>query len=166
MSTGPVEEQGTILLENLIVRQTGQLSGMIYQVKSNRDQVEAEFHSRWSKTGIILRGKNLKVRNCVFNSAGMYTFYAAGGFVQNCRFERHTTGTNQPYMLVHPKGLIFEDCYKQGDGFGYASSIDESRNLYEARNYIPFDYTNDRECMTLDGGSGGYYGPINPSRVI
>lgn len=63
-------------------------------------------------------------------------------------------------MLVHPKGLIFEDCYKQGDGFGYASSIDESRNLYEARNYIPFDYTNDRECMTLDGGSGGYYGPI------
>ncbi|MGG6549030.1 UNVERIFIED_CONTAM: hypothetical protein NY100_26815, partial [Prevotella sp. 15_C9] len=56
MSTGPVEEQGTILLENLIVRQTGQLSGMIYQVKSNRDQVEAEFHSRWSKTGIILRG--------------------------------------------------------------------------------------------------------------
>lgn len=160
MSTGPVEEQGTILLENLIVRQTGQLSGMIYQVKSNRDQVEAEFHSRWSKTGIILRGKNLKVRNCVFNSAGMYTFYAAGGFVQNCRFERHTTGTNQPYMLVHPKGLIFEDCYKQGDGFGYASSIDESRNLYEARNYIPFDYTNDRECMTLDGGSGGYYGPI------
>ena len=107
----------------------------------NRDQVEAEFHSRWSKTGIILRGKNLKVRNCVFNSAGMYTFYAAGGFVQNCRFERHTTGTNQPYMLVHPKGLIFEDCYKQGDGFGYASSIDESRNLYEARNYIPFDYT-------------------------
>ena len=27
--------------------------------------------------------------------------------------------------------------------------------FYEARDYIPFDYTNDRECMTLDGGSGG-----------
>lgn len=160
MSTGPVEEQGDIILENLIVRQTGQLSGMIYQVKANRDMVDAEMHSRWSKTGIILRGKNLKIRDCIFNLAGMYTFYAAGGFIQNCRFERHTTGVNQPYMLIHPKGLIFEDCYKQGDGFGYASSIDESHNLYEARNFIPFDYTNDRECMTLDGGSGGYYGPI------
>ena len=51
MSTGPVEEQGTILLENLIVRQTGQLSGMIYQVKSNRDQVEAEFHADGAKQG-------------------------------------------------------------------------------------------------------------------
>lgn len=160
LSTGPVEEQGNILLENLIVRQSGQISGMICQNKANRDKVDAEFNSKWSKTGIVLRGKNLKVRDCIFNSAGMYTFYAAGGFIQNCRFERHTTGVNQPYMLVHPKGLVFEDCYKQGDGFGYASSIDESYNLYEARNFIPYDYNNDRECMTLDGGSGGYYGPV------
>ena len=159
-STGPAEEQGHILLENLLVRQTGQLSGMIYQVKSNRDVMEAELHSRWTKTGIVLRGKGLKIRNCTFNTAGMYTFFAAGGFIQNCRFERHTTGVNQPYMLIHPKGLIFEDCYKQGDGFGYAASIDESKNLYEARNFIPFNYTNDRECMTLDGGSGAYYGRI------
>ncbi|MFR8555101.1 MAG: hypothetical protein ACLVEU_17990 [Bacteroides cellulosilyticus] len=43
---------------------------------------------------------------------------------------------------------------------GMLQVLTESRNLYEARNYIPFDYTNDRECMTLDGGSGGYYGPI------
>lgn len=160
LSTGPVEEQGNILLENLIVRQTAQLSGMVYQVKSNRDKVEMEFNKRWNRTGIILKGENLKIRNCIFNTAGMYTFYAAKGFIQNCRFERHTTGVNQPYMLIHPKGLIFEDCYKQGDGFGYASSIDESRNLYEARNYIPYDYTNDRECMTLDGGSGGYFGSV------
>ena len=160
MTSGPAEEQGYVELENLIVRQSGQLSGMVYQVKANRDVVDAELHSRWSRTGIVLRGRGMKIRNCIFNTGGMYTFFAAGGFIQNCRFERHTTGVNQPYMLVHPKGLIFEDCYKQGDGFGYAASIDESRNLYEARNTVPFDYTNDRECMTLDGGSGAYFGPI------
>lgn len=159
-STGPAEEQGNIVLENLILRQTAQLSGMIYQVKNNRDVVDAELHSRWTKTGIILRGENIKVRNCDFNSAGMYTFFAVSGFIQNTKFTRRTTGVNQPYMLVHPKGLIFEDCFKQADGFGYAASIDESRNMYEARNVVPYDYTNDREAMTLDGGSGAYHGKI------
>jgi len=90
----------------------------------------------------------------------MYTFFAVSGFIQHCTFTRRGTGINQPYMLVHPKGLIFEDCYKQGDGYGYAASIDESSNLYEARNVVPFNYTNDREAMTLDGGSGGYAGKI------
>lgn len=160
MTSGPVEDQGYVDLENLIVRQSGQLSGMVYQVKANRDVVDAEFNSRWNRSGIVLRGKGMKIRNCIFNTGGMYTFFAAGGFIQNCRFERNTTGINQSYMLVHPKGLIFEDCYKQGDGFGYAASVDESRNLYEARNTVPFNYTNDRECMTLDGGSGAYSGPI------
>lgn len=159
-STGPAEEQGNIILENLILRQSAQFSGMVYQVKSNRDIVDAEFHSRWSKTGIILRGENIKVRDCDFNTAGMYTFFAVSGFIQNCRFTRYTTGVNQPYMLVHPKGLIFEDCFKQADGYGYAASIDESRNMYEARNIVPFNYTNDREAMTLDGGSGAYSGKI------
>jgi hypothetical protein len=160
LSTGPVSEQGNITLENLIVKQTAQLSGLVYQVKANRDAVDAELNSRWTKTGIILRGENLKIRNCIFNSSGMYTFFAASGFIQNCRFERTTTGVNQPYMLIHPKGLIFEDCYKQGDGYGYAATIDESENLYEARNTIPYNYTNDRECMTFDGGSGAYSGNI------
>ena len=137
LTTGPLNEQGNVVLENILLRQSAQVSGMLYQVKPNRDVVDAELHSRWSKTGIVLRGENLKIRNCIFNSSGMYTFYAATGFIQNCRFERNTTGVNQPYMLVHPKGLIYEDCYKQGDGYGYASSIDESRNLYEARNSIP-----------------------------
>lgn len=160
LSTGPLQEQGHIILENLIVSQTAQLSGMVYQVKSNRDVVDQELNTRWTKTGIILRGEGLKVRDCVFNSSGMYTFYAVSGFIQNCHFDRHNTGVNQPYMLIHPKGLIFEDCLKQGDGYGYASSIDESRNMYEARNVIPFNYTNDREVMTLDGGSGAYNGKI------
>jgi hypothetical protein len=65
---------------------------------------------------------------------------------------------------VHPKGLIFEDCYKHPDGYGYAASIDESHDLYEARNVIPFNYVNDRECMTLDGGSGAYAGHIGNIR--
>ena len=160
MLTGPVNEQGNITLENLIVRQNAELSGKVYQVKALRDIVEAEINSRWTRTGIILRGENLKIRNCEFNSPGMYTFFAASGFIQNCKFERKGTGVNQPYMLVHPKGLIFEDCYKQADGYGYAASIDESYNMYEARNVIPYNYTNDREAMTLDGGSGGYAGPI------
>lgn len=160
MLTGPANEQGNITLENLIVRQSSVLGGMVYQIKANRDIVEAETNSRWTKTGIILRGENLKVRNCDFNSSGMYTFFAASGFIQDCRFERNGTGINQPYMLVHPKGLIFEDCYKHPDGYGYAASIDESRNMYEARNVIPFNYTNDREAMTFDGGSGAYAGKI------
>ena len=160
MLTGPVNEQGNITLENLVVRQSSVLGGMVYQVKVNRDIVEAETNSRWTKTGIILRGENLKVRNCDFNSSGMYTFFAVSGFIQNCKFERNGTGINQPYMLVHPKGLIFEDCYKHPDGYGYAASIDESRNMYEARNVIPFNYTNDREAMTFDGGSGAYAGKI------
>ncbi|WP_198175430.1 glycosyl hydrolase family 28-related protein [Spirosoma telluris] len=158
--TGPPSEQGNITLENLIVRQSAEMSGMLYQIKANRDIVEAEIQSRWSQTGIILRGENIKLRNCDFNSSGMYTFFAVSGFIQHCKFTREGTGINQPYMLIHPKGLIFEDCYKQADGYGYAASIDESRNLYEARNVIPFNYTNDREAMTLDGGSGGYAGPI------
>lgn len=160
MLTGPVAEQGNVTLENLLVRQNAELTGKVYQVKAMRDIVEAEINSRWTRTGIILRGENLKIRNCEFNMPGMYTFFAASGFIQNCRFERKSTGVNQPYMLVHPKGLIFEDCLKQTDGYGYAASIDESRNLYEARNVIPYNYTNDREAMTLDGGSGGYAGNI------
>lgn len=160
MQHGPVSEHHDVTLENLIVRQSAQIGGMVYQEKANRDKVEAELNSRWNKTGIVLRGENLKVRNCDFNSAGMYTFFAVSGFIQHCSFTRRGTGVNQPYMAVHPKGLIFEDCCKQGDGFGYAASIDESRNLYEARNVVPFDYTNDREAMTLDGGSGGYAGNI------
>jgi len=160
MSTGEPKEQGNITLENLVVRQTPQMGGIMYDVKANRDKVEAELKSRWNKSGIILRGQNLKVRNCVFNSIGMYIFSAAGGFIQHCRFERVGTGVNQPYMAVHPKGLIFEDCYKQADGYGYAATIDESHDLYEARNVVPFDYTNDREVMTLDGGGGAYAGKI------
>jgi hypothetical protein len=160
VQNGPLAEQGHVTLENIILRQSAQLSGKIYQKKPSRDSVENEINKRWTKTGIILRGENLKIRNCEFNSSGMYTFSAASGFIQNCKFERRGTGVNQPYMLIHPKGLIFEDCLKQGDGYGYAASIDESYNLYEARNVIPFNYTNDREAMTFDGGSGGYFGPI------
>lgn len=160
MQNGPVQEQGYVTLENLIVRQSAQLGGLLYQVKGNRDTVDAELHSRWAKTGIVLRGPNLKIRHCDFNASGMYTFHSASGFIQNCRFTRVTTGINQPYMVIHPKGLIVEDCYKQADGFGYAATIDESNNLYEARNVIPYDYTNDREVMTFDGGSGAYAGRI------
>lgn len=160
MQNGPESERGYVTLENLVVRQSAEIGGLLYAVKANRDTVEAELNSRWNKTGIVLRGENLKLRNCDFNASGMYTFSAAGGFIQHCRFRREGTGVNQPYMAVHPKGLIFEDCYKQGDGYGYAATIDESHDLYEARNIIPFDYTNDREVMTLDGGSGGYAGKI------
>jgi hypothetical protein len=160
LSTGPVKEQGNITLENLIIRQSAQISGDMYEYESYRDMVDTELNSRWTRTGMVLRGENLKMRNCSFNSSGMYTFSGVSGFIQNCRFERNTTGVNHPYMAVHPKGLIFEDCYKQADGFGYAATIDESHDLYEARNIIPFDYTNDRECMTLDGGSGAYAGKI------
>lgn len=160
MQTGPVGEQGDVTLENLVVRQTAELSGMVYQQKANRDVVEAELNSRWMKTGISLQGENIKLRNCDFNSAGMFHFFAVSGFIQHCRFTRNGTGINQPYMAIHPKGLIFEDCYKQADGYGYAASIDESHDLYEARNTTPFDYTNDREAMTFDGGSGAYFGPV------
>ncbi len=160
MQTGPVPEQGYVTLENLVVRQTAQMGRAMYQVKAKRDSAEAEFNSKWNKTGIILRGPNIKVRNCDFNCSGMYGFSGVGGFIQHCRFQRNSTGTNQSYMVIHPKGLIFEDCYKQADGYGYASTIDESHDLYEARNTIPFDYTNDREVMTLDGGGGAYAGPV------
>ncbi|MCF3111250.1 glycoside hydrolase family 55 protein [Niabella sp. CC-SYL272] len=159
LSTGPVEEQGNILLENLIVRQSGAVSGGMYMVKANRDQMEKEFNSRWNRTGLVLHG-HLQIRNCDFNIAGMYTFSDASGWIRNSKFTRFGTGINQPYMAIHPKGLIFEDCFKTADGYGYAATIDESTNLYEARNHIPYDYTNDRECMTLDGGGGAYTGTI------
>jgi hypothetical protein len=137
-------EQNNVTLENLVVKQT---------LVS-----DAEMDSKWFRTGILLKGNNLKIRNCSFNCGGMYNFGAASGFIQHCRFE--TNGTSKPFMAVHPKGLIFEDCYKQVNGYGYATSIDESNNLYEARNVIPFNYVNDRELMTFDGGSGAYAGPV------
>ncbi|AXY72810.1 hypothetical protein D3H65_01985 [Paraflavitalea soli] len=163
-TTGPVNEMGNVTLENLVIRQTPQMGGQLYALKANRDSVELELNSKWNKTGIILRGQNIKVRNCDFNSTGMYTFAAVSGFIQHTKFQKVTTGVNQPYMAIHPKGLIFEDCYRQGDGFGYAATIDESRDLYEARNITPYDYTNDREVMTLDGGSGAYAGKISGIR--
>ncbi|HVV72890.1 MAG TPA: glycosyl hydrolase family 28-related protein, partial [Verrucomicrobiae bacterium] len=51
MQDGPVEQQGHVTLQNLIVRQSGQLSGMVYQVKANRDIVDSEFNSKWTRTG-------------------------------------------------------------------------------------------------------------------
>jgi hypothetical protein len=136
--------QNNVTLENVVVKQA---------LVS-----DAEMESKWFRTGILLKGDNIKVRNCSFNCGGMYNFVAASGFIQHCRFE--TNGATKPFMAVHPKGLIFEDCYKQVNGYGYATSIDESNNLYEARNVIPFNYINDREMMTLDGGSGAYAGPV------
>ena len=159
MQNGPMEEMGNVLLENLVVRQSAQMSSKMYRTKASRDSVDAELNSRWTKTGIVIRGDNLKVRNCDFNASGMYTV-AGTGFIQHCRFTRNNTGINQPYMTIQSKGLIFEDCYKQADGYAYGATIVESRDLYEARNIIPFDYTNDREVMTLDGGGGAYAGPV------
>jgi hypothetical protein len=158
MQTGPAEEQGNVTLENLLVRQSALTGEPSSRLKANMEAAAAEMDSKWFRTGILLRGNNLKVRNCSFNCGGMYNFVAASGFIQHCRFER--SGSNKTFMAVHPKGLIFEDCYKQVNGYGYATSIDESNNLYEARNVIPFNYVNDREVMTFDGGSGAYAGPV------
>jgi hypothetical protein len=144
MSTGPVDQQGHVVLEDLVVRQ------------EDGDDIDA----KWNKAGIIVRGPGLRVRDCEFNTAGMFSFVAVSGFVQRCRFER-AGKSEKAYMLVHPKGLIFEDCFKQVNGYGYGATIDESHDLYEARNVIPFNYINDREVMTLDGGSGGYFGHIS-----
>tara|TARA_Y100001980_G_C14556834_1_gene350989 strand:+ start:15105 stop:17381 length:2277 start_codon:yes stop_codon:yes gene_type:complete len=160
MQKGDKNGFGHVMLENLIVRQSNHMSGLMSQVKTNRDLVTTEFQMRWSQTGIVLSGENVIIRNCDFNSNGMYSFNAVSGFIQNCKFTRNEVGFTKPFMKVHPKGLIYEDCLKNGKGFGYASSIDESMNLYEARNIIEFDYTNDREVMTYDGGSGAYTGPI------
>ncbi|SEW43785.1 Pectate lyase superfamily protein [Chitinophaga sp. YR573] len=158
MLTGPVPEQGNITLENLVVKQTVEPEVTSFMARANVEAAKAEIDSKWFKTGILLRGSNLKVRNCSFNCSGMYNFVAASGFIQHCRFEKN--GTDKTFMAIHPKGLIFEDCYKQMNGYGYATSIDESNNLYEARNTIPFNYINDREVMTFDGGSGAYAGPV------
>lgn len=133
-------DKGNITMENLSVKQVATLD------------------NKWFRSGLLLKGSNLKVRNCRFNCSGMYNFVAASGFIQKCRFE--TNSTEKTFMAVHPKGLIFEDCYKQSNGYGYATSIDESNNLYEARNEIPYNYINDREVMTFDGGSGAYAGPV------
>jgi hypothetical protein len=178
MQIAPSEEQGNVTLENLIVKQSTLAEAATFQVKANiqasaREQtktntqtvtvqaiqaIATEMDSKWFKTGILLRGNNLKIRNCSFSCNGMYNFVAASGFIQHCRFERGAS--DKTFMAIHPKGLIFEDCYKQVNGYGYATSIDESNNLYEARNTIPFNYINDREVMTFDGGSGAYAGPI------
>jgi hypothetical protein len=151
-------EQGNVILENLVVKQGAPTEAASFRVQANRVAVAAEMDSKWFKTGILLKGENLKVRNCSFSCSGMYNFAAASGFIQHCRFERGES--DKTFMAVHPKGLIFEDCYKQVNGYGYATSIDESNNLYEARNVIPFNYVNDREVMTFDGGSGAYAGPV------
>jgi hypothetical protein len=151
-------EQGNVTLENLVVKQGAPTEAASFRVQANRVAVAAEMDSKWFKTGILLKGENLKVRNCSFSCSGMYNFAAASGFIQHCRFERGES--DKTFMAVHPKGLIFEDCYKQVNGYGYATSIDESNNLYEARNVIPFNYVNDREVMTFDGGSGAYAGPV------
>lgn len=137
---------GHILLERLTVQQ-------------DIGNALAELDSKWNKTGIQLKGTNIRVRDCVFKSAGMFTFVGVSGFIQRCRFEK-TGGSVKTYMKVHPQGLIFEDCFKQTNGYGYGATINESYDLYEARNVTPFNYINDREVMTLDGGSGGYFGKV------
>lgn len=140
MNTG----EGHVILERLLVQQ-------------DIGDALADLDSKWSKTGIQLKGPGIRVRDCVFRSAGMFSFVGVSGFIQRCRFEK-TGGSVRTYMTIHPEGLIFEDCYKQTNGFGYGATIQESYDLYEARNVTPFNYINDREAMTLDGGSGGYFG--------
>jgi len=158
MQKMPSKEQGNVTLENLVVKQTAVVGESSSAIKVNRGAAETEMQSKWFRTGILMRGKNLKIRNCSFNCNGMYNFVAVSGFIQHCKFEK--SGTSRSFMAVHPKGLIFEDCYKQANGYNYAANIDESNNLYEARNVIPFNYINDREVMTTDGGSGAYAGPV------
>ncbi|WP_428329105.1 glycosyl hydrolase family 28-related protein [Mucilaginibacter sp.] len=161
VSGGPLNKQGNITLENLLIRQSTEMSSKVYSTKTYRDALEAELNSKWLSTGIVLSGENVKIRNCDINISGMFNFLGGiSGMIQNCKFTMNQTGVNQPYMITHPKGLIFEDCYKQIIGFGYGSTIDESHDLYEARNIIPYNYVNNRESMTLDGGSGGYSGNI------
>lgn len=143
MNTG----QGHVVLERLVVQQ-------------DIGDALADLDSKWAKTGIQLKGPGIRVRDCVFKSAGMFSFVGVSGFIQRCRFEK-TGGSVKTYMNIHPQGLIFEDCYKQTNGFGYGATIQESYDLYEARNVTPFNYINDREVMTLDGGSGGYYGKVS-----
>lgn len=137
-------EFGHVVLERLLVEQD-----------PGNETVE-----KWNRSGIIVKGPQIRVKDCVFKMGGMYLFDKVSGFIQNCRFEK-TGKSEKPYMLVHPKGLIFEDCFKQVNGYGYGATIDESYDLYEARNVIPFNYINDREFMTFDGGSGGYYGKVS-----
>ncbi|WP_440134491.1 glycosyl hydrolase family 28-related protein [Chitinophaga sancti] len=119
----------------------------------------SELDSKWNKTGIQLKGPGIRLRDCVFKSAGMFSFIGVSGFIQRCRFEK-TGGSLKTYMKIHPQGLIFEDCHKQTNGYGYGATVNESYDLYEARNITPFNYINDREVMTLDGGSGGYFGKV------
>lgn len=137
-------QKGHVILERLLVEQD-----------PGNEAVE-----KWNRSGIIVKGPQIRVRDCVFKIGGMYLFDKVSGFVQRCRFEK-TGKSEKPYMLVHPKGLIFEDCFKQVNGYGYGATVDESYDLYEARNVIPFNYINDREVMTFDGGSGGYYGKVS-----
>ncbi|WP_343670922.1 glycosyl hydrolase family 28-related protein [Chitinophaga sp.] len=138
--------EGHVILERLVIQQ-------------DIGNALAELDSKWNKTGIQLKGPGIRVRDCVFKSAGMFSFVGVSGFIQRCRFEK-TGGSVKTYMKIHPEGLIFEDCYKQTNGYGYGATIDESYDLYEARNSTPFNYINDREVMTLDGGSGGYFGKV------
>lgn len=137
---------GHVILERLVVQQ-------------DIGNALAELDSKWNKTGIQLKGPGIRVRDCIFKSAGMFSFVGVSGFIQRCRFEK-TGGSVKTYMKIHPEGLIFEDCYKQTNGYGYGATIHESYDLYEARNVTPFNYINDREVMTLDGGSGGYFGKV------
>lgn len=137
---------GHIILERLTVQQ-------------DIGNALAELDSKWNKTGIQLKGPGICIRDCVFKTAGMFSFVGVSGFIQRCRFEK-TGGSVKTYMKIHPQGLIFEDCHKQTNGFGYGATINESYDLYEARNITPFNYINDREVMTLDGGSGGYFGKV------
>ncbi|WPV67930.1 glycosyl hydrolase family 28-related protein [Chitinophaga sp. LS1] len=137
---------GHVILERLIVQQ-------------DIGNALAELDSKWNKTGIQLKGHDIRVRDCVFKTAGMFSFVGVSGFIQRCRFEK-AGGSVKTYMKIHPQGLIFEDCYKQTNGYGYGATINESYDLYEARNVTPFNYINDREVMTLDGGSGGYFGKV------
>lgn len=143
MNTG----DGHVILERVVVQQ-------------DIGNALAELDSKWNRTGIQIKGPGIRIRDCVFKSAGMFSFVGVSGFIQRCHFEK-TGGSVKTYMKIHPVGLIFEDCHKQTNGFGYGATINESYDLYEARNITPFNYINDREVMTLDGGSGGYFGKIS-----
>lgn len=72
--------------------------------------------------GVIMKGKNCKMRDCSFNnvkglSSSNLQIDGQSNQAINCRFTWDSTGSNPPYMInIRSSGTLADGCFFDGDG--------------------------------------------------
>lgn len=119
--------------------------------------------------GTLLRlgGRNVEVTGCDMESSGnvLLLFNSQGARITDNRFRIGRLG----YAFVHgSERLIIEGNTFEGadnmarSGVFFASNVEEPvmSRVYFARNRLSNIWGHDRECISTDGASGQYFGPV------